>query len=134
MKLSDYRKVYYEFSGKLSDIVRQLAFAGIAVIWVFKQEAKPVAKIPDAMLVPLVLLVLSLTGDLLHYVASTFIWGTFSRYHERKLKRPLEDPDLTAPRYFNWPALFFLCAKSILLVGAYVFLSRYLFGIWLASI
>lgn len=35
MTLSDYLASYYELSGKASDVSRQLAFAGIAVIWVF---------------------------------------------------------------------------------------------------
>ena len=38
MKLSDYRETYYEFSGKASDVTRQLAFAGIAIVWIFKIE------------------------------------------------------------------------------------------------
>ncbi len=47
MKLSDYRETYYEFSGKLSDVSRQLSFAGIALIWLFKLDSTPVPKVPD---------------------------------------------------------------------------------------
>lgn len=36
MQLKDTRESYQFFSGKASEIVRQLGFAGIAVIWVFK--------------------------------------------------------------------------------------------------
>ena len=36
--VEDYRQTFYEFSGKVSDITRQLAFAAIAVIWLFKKD------------------------------------------------------------------------------------------------
>src|SRR6478672_3157292 len=36
MKLSKYRETGEYFSGKASEIVRQLILAGIAIIWVFK--------------------------------------------------------------------------------------------------
>jgi len=38
MNLQDYRDDFYTYSGKASDISRQLAFAGIAIIWIFKKE------------------------------------------------------------------------------------------------
>ena len=38
MKIHELRSTYYEASGKVSDISRQLAFAGIAVIWVLRVE------------------------------------------------------------------------------------------------
>jgi hypothetical protein len=36
--VADYQKDSYEFSGKASEISRQLAFAAIAVIWLFKTD------------------------------------------------------------------------------------------------
>jgi hypothetical protein len=33
-----YRQDFYDFSGKASDASRQLAFAAIAVIWLFKTD------------------------------------------------------------------------------------------------
>lgn len=134
MKLSKYKEDYYFFTGKVSDIVRQLAFAGIAVIWVFKQDSKPLPKIPDAMLLPLALLVLALAADLLQYSIAALIWGRFHRYHEKELIDKTEDPDLTAPGYYNWPALFLIFMKSTLVVIAYILLLRYVLGIWIASV
>ena len=37
MKLSEIRVAYEELSGKLSEINRQLCFAGFAVIWIFNE-------------------------------------------------------------------------------------------------
>ena len=36
MKLSEIRKAYEELSGLLSKISRQLAFAGIGIVWLFR--------------------------------------------------------------------------------------------------
>jgi len=35
MKLKEYKADFYELSGKASEINRQIAFAGIAIIWIF---------------------------------------------------------------------------------------------------
>ena len=35
-KIEDYREDFYFFTGKASEVNRQLAIAGIAVIWIFK--------------------------------------------------------------------------------------------------
>lgn len=78
MKLSDYSKTYYEFSGKTSDIARHLAFAGIALVWIFKTGAAPATKIPQELHIPTILLALTLAFDLLQYFAGTAIWGIFN--------------------------------------------------------
>lgn len=38
MKLSEIRDAYEEISGKLSDINRQLCFAGFAIIWILIRQ------------------------------------------------------------------------------------------------
>lgn len=89
MKLSDYQKAYYEFSGKASDVARQLAFAGIALIWIFRVERPQAPRLPEQLLLPSALLVLALGADLLHYIVKTIIWGRFCRKEEKKLKLSL---------------------------------------------
>ena len=46
-KLSEFKEDYYHFTGKLSDINRQIAFAGIALIWVFKKGKEVNFQIDD---------------------------------------------------------------------------------------
>ena len=53
MKLKDCREAYYNNSGKLSDIVRYLAFAGITLIWSLRGGVL----IPIAMKLPFFLLI-----------------------------------------------------------------------------
>ena len=45
--LKDYRADFYTFTGKASDITRQLAFAGIALIWIFKTDRTGTFRYPS---------------------------------------------------------------------------------------
>lgn len=86
MKLKDARDNYYFYTGKASELVRQLGLAGIAVIWLFKKEVAGVPKIPEELLLPLVLIVLGLALDLLQYVSASIIWGVFQRWKEKRVE------------------------------------------------
>jgi hypothetical protein len=73
-----YLKDFYELSGKASDISRQLAFAAIAVVWLFKTDT-PTGQItiPPDLIWPGILIVAALAADLLQYVAgSLFMLAT----------------------------------------------------------
>ncbi len=124
MKLRDAREFYGYNSGKLSDIVRQLGFAGIALIWVFTMRSSDGEKIPQGLLGPGILIVLALSLDFLQYCSATLAWGAYSRYKERDGTK--EDAEFTAPRWINWPALFFFCLKVVVIGVAYGFLLVYL--------
>ncbi|HPL68020.1 MAG TPA: hypothetical protein PLG94_15920 [Smithellaceae bacterium] len=131
MKLSQYRADYYFFSGRTSELVRQFAFAGIALVWIFKTGPADFYKIPEKMIYAAGFMAACLMADLLHYVWSTFIWGNFHWRTERKLLREQasdKDPDIGAPRWFNRPALFFFCSKIILLAVGYTFIGIYIVG------
>ena len=84
MKLSDCRETFYEFSGKLSDNARKLAFAGIAIVWIFKQGENSLYTIPDPLKAVMLMFVISLSLDLLHYIWQTIVWGRFYTYKENK--------------------------------------------------
>jgi hypothetical protein len=127
MKIADYRADYYAFSSKASEISRQLSFAGIALVWVFKpKDAAPTA-IPPELLWPAGLFVLALGLDLLHAAYGTFVWGFFSRYHE---KRHIgSDQELDSPAWFNWPTLFFFWGKISAVIAGYVVALVYIWGL-----
>lgn len=105
MKLVDARNAYYEFSGKVSDISRALALAGIALIWVFKIDSKDGPHVPHELILPAFVLVLALSADFLHYVVATFAWGMYHRYKEKK--GATEKDQFLAPRWINWPTTLF---------------------------
>ena len=124
MKLKDARDNYYFHSGKTSDLIRQLGLAGIAVIWVFKFSSSAPPKIPQDLLLPLLLIVFGLTCDLLQYAVAAAIWGFYQRKKEKS--GISEDIDFKAPRQLNWPAIAFFWVKVVAIVLAYCLLLRYL--------
>ena len=131
MKLSGYKKDYQWFSGKASDVARHLAFAGIAIIWIFRIEGKETPSIAEGLILPLILFALALAADLLHYIIATITWGSFHRYHEKRLKGKRRDPDVTAPKYLNWPAIFLFGLKLASVIAAYVLMITYMWHMWI---
>ncbi len=121
MKLADTRENYYAMSGKVSEIVRQLALAGIAVIWIFKRDVNGEVRVSRLLLVAGILIVLSLICDLLQYYVATRIWDEFNLRKEKELESgtpppgttppeeyDLEEVDFEAPDDINkWPKRFF---------------------------
>jgi len=125
MKLSGFKKDYQELSGKASDVARQLSFAGIAVIWIFKVSEGQSLKLPPDLILPTLLLCSALACDLMQYVSGAIIWGIFHRYYEIKTKHSQEDPDLTASPYLNWPAIAFFYLKLLGVILSYIFIISY---------
>lgn len=126
MNLSDYRNDYYQFSSKTSEIARQLSFAGIALVWVFKVGESP-ASIPEELVLPAGLFVLALALDLLHAAYGTFVWGAFAWWKERQGIDP--EADFDAPGWFNWPSLLFFWSKVGVVMFAYVQALSYISGL-----
>jgi hypothetical protein len=84
MNLQGYRETFYTFSGKTSDLTRQLAFAAIAIIWIFKSDVAGRFNLPAALVCPGVFVVLALIFDLAQYCAASIIWRRFYRAKERE--------------------------------------------------
>ena len=129
MKLSKFKEDSYWFSAKASDIARQLAFAGIAIIWIFKVTDRDILNIPDALVLPTILFSISLACDLLQYITGTIIWSIFHRCHEKKSETGT-DPEITASPYLNYPNWILFALKIMLVFWAYIEILIYLFGIW----
>src|SRR5262245_49460778 len=83
MKLPGYRETFYVYSGKASDICRQLAFAGIAVIWLFKKDVVGQPTLPIELIWSGVFIVLSLVADVFQYVLASIVWRLFYRAKEK---------------------------------------------------
>ena len=124
MKLENIRDNYKYYSQKISDIIRQLGFAGIALIWIFKNVDGDRQFIPADLLLPTLFIVISLCLDLFHYISGTLIWGIYNR--KKELKDTKEGDIFLAPNYINWTTLFFFWSKIIVMVVAYIFILKYL--------
>jgi hypothetical protein len=73
---------------------------------------------------PAIILVSTLTLDLLQYCWGTLVWGAFARHYEKP--GTSEEQDLDAPRWFNWPTLACFWTKLAAVVCAYGLLLNFL--------
>jgi len=124
VRLEDCREAYYSHSTTASEVNRNLAFAALAVVWIFRLEQTAPTLLPTALIWPTILAVLSLGLDLLQYVTSAAIWGIYTRYKERS--RISGKTEFLAPRQTNWPGLAFFWGKIGSLIIAYVLLLKFL--------
>jgi hypothetical protein len=125
MNLKDARDNYYFYSGKTSDIIRQLALAGIALIWLYKVDQGGQEKIPVELHDPVILIVLTLTLDLLQYAIATAIWGVYQRRKENS--GTTAGIDFVAPPSINYPTIFLFWSKVVCVLSAYVILLQHIY-------
>lgn len=125
MKLEKFKDESYEFSKLTSDLVRQFAFAGIAIIWLFKFEKPQDQLIPKELIVPLLSFVMTLACDLLQYLIPTIIWTVFFRYYEKKFKGNTEK-EIKANPILIFPGWLFFIFKIILLSIGFIFIIKFL--------
>ena len=72
MKLEEIRKAYEDLSSSLSSVVRQINFAGIAIVWIF--VGKETGTVPQHLYNACTFLVISIILDVLQYLVGTFSW------------------------------------------------------------
>jgi hypothetical protein len=112
---------YQESSQRTSENVRQLAFAALAAVWIFKPaDVSGRWGWPRPLVAAGVLATAALIFDFAQYFVNTAAWGWFHRRKE-KAGTGLHEEILT-PRWMNWPATLFFWLKAGALVSAYVLL------------
>lgn len=124
VKLEEARDAYYTHSGTASSVCRQASFAGIAIIWIFKNENAGVFTLPETLLCPTLFLLLSLLSDLLQYMYSSAASGVFHRNMEKKHGVDYTG-DVFMPKQLNWPTNLFFWGKLVFLVFGYVLLINH---------
>lgn len=128
--VDDYKKDYEYFTGKASEISRSLAFAGIALIWIFKTTSEDGSfEIPSLLIAPLIWLGSTLILDLFQYISGGLIWLIYYRLKERQInkKKIAADDDIKAPRILPLIIHLFYWSKLVAIVVAYILLLRFLY-------
>ena len=122
MKLKEARDIYYERSGKVSDLTRQLAFAGIAVVWIYKVGPEAHPSVAPSFLIPLILFAVTLLFDFLQAVSGAGVWGAFARVREKRCGSSTDVEIGDAPDAINWFPIFFFWSKVVVLLWGFGFL------------
>ncbi|MGO1003927.1 hypothetical protein [Lysobacter sp. CA196] len=127
MNLADLQRAKDTNTAKASDVVRQFAFAGIAVVWLLR-SADAAEPIPTALIPALALFGIALTCDLLQYVVGSVIWTT---YYRMKLKQNIsETTEFQELWFITLPTYTLFAVKIILSIAAWAFVAYYLAGNW----
>jgi len=126
MKLKDCRDSYYEFSGKASELGRNISLAGLALIWAFRVTRGEESMIPPIMRWAGIFLILALFLDFLQYLFATIIWGSYHRYKEKHNTK--EEDYFLAPIWFNYPMLISFSLKMLAVLLGSILLVAVMFN------
>lgn len=131
MKLREIRNDYERYSTRVSDINRQLIFAGIAIVWLFRVSNNDGNTVfPIGLYPTLFFFILSFGADILQYTIQSILWFGFywnRKYKNRKLeKKDVEDIIVKEPEWPNLIPWGFWIAKVVCTIIAYCKLGIYL--------
>jgi hypothetical protein len=125
MKRKECFEEYAVYTGKTSDIVRQLAFAGFALIWLFKSDVAELGPVVPREFAPAATLLLgALVADFLQYGIAAGSWHWFKLKLIRD-KTP-DEKELEPADWLYRPAEILFYMKAGLLLLAYVLLLSHL--------
>lgn len=124
MRLTDAWKIFDDRSGRASDVNRQLAFAAIAIVWVFRGAEGSSLAIPDLLLWAGLFSAFALGADLLQYIMASLFWGAYARHKERKGVGTEER--FMAPWALNLPAWILFVAKLLGVIASYCLIATFL--------
>ena len=127
VKIAELRDTYYEATDKVSELVRQLSLAGIAVVWILRTgDHSGGIKYSSELLRPLVFFVGSLSCDLLQYSYKSAVWGLLNRYYWRRHHDNKADVQVS-PKW-NWLTLILFWFKVLLVIIGYVYLLNFMWS------
>lgn len=107
-------------------MARQLAFAGIAVIWIFTNNDDSGVSLPSSLLWPALLFVSALASDFLQYISLSIVWFLFTRHKEKQLGADFEGAFSWSSK-LNYPGYAFFWLKCALVLIGYVLLGWYIY-------
>jgi hypothetical protein len=123
VKLADVRSAYEELTGTASSLVRQLAFAGIGLIWAFRLPSGE-RLLPGELVFPAFTIVAALSLDFVQYVVQGLSWAVY--YRVKEWKGIGAEEEFEAPSALNWLPWTFWALKVTAIAIAYISLGTYL--------
>lgn len=128
--LDYYLEQFYTLTGKASDINRNLALAGIAIIWIFRNTNLNEKLLPEILICPLIYFITSLILDLVQYLFSGLSVKFFHRIKERKFIEgkisEKQASNLLYPQVLENVAWLFFVAKLTTMAIGYYFVYAFL--------
>ncbi len=123
MNLEEIRKSYEELSGSLSSVVRQINFAGIAIVWILVGEKSET--LPQQLYNACTFLVISIILDALQYLIGTFSWHMCYLFkHEKNVAD--KDIEVQESEWVNVIPWLCIYAKTIITAIGYWYIFSFL--------
>lgn len=119
--LRDAHEIHRGNHEEASKIMRQLGFAGVAIVWIFRT---PEMGIPQGLSAPLFLIVIALACDLFQYLWHSLAWHYFIRKHHKN--NALPEDVFEYPTSIDYPAHILWLLKMILISISYVLIATHL--------
>lgn len=132
MTLDDLWADVRELTGKLSDVARQAAYAGLAVIWIFKTGDATKYHLDRSLIWAGVFLALALAFDLAQYAGNIALRWRNARHEETTRGVDYKGKDITLPLHINRIPYALFALKVGLVAAGYVVLLNYLLQVLLA--
>jgi hypothetical protein len=121
---------FYEDTGKLSEILRNLCFAGIGLIWIFKNSDNAEHLLPSLLVTPLRFIVLSLAADVMQYIwRAVNIYIHYKILDSKHINKKISDEaieDVIMPDYIPLGTWIFFIGKLVLIIIAYLQIYSFL--------
>jgi hypothetical protein len=121
--LKEWLSDFNDATSKISELVRNFAFAAIGIIWIFKSADLTKNIIPTDLIIPLKFVVIGLSLDLFQYIWKAInVYIFYSIYEYRYDKGILTDNDISDvkfPMYIEIFSWMFFISKIIFIVLAY---------------
>lgn len=125
MKLDEIRKAYEDLSGSLSSVVRQINFAGIAIVWIFVGKETETVSVPQHLYNACTFLVISIILDVLQYLVGTFSWHMCYLFKHKKNVAD-KDTDIHESEWVNVIPWLCIYAKTIVTAIGYGYILSFL--------
>jgi hypothetical protein len=128
MTLDDLWSDVREYTGKLSDVARQAAYAGLAVIWIFKTGDAGKYHLGPSLVWAGALFVTALGCDMAQYAVAIVLRWRHARHIETIKGVDYSGKELGLPARINrWPYALFGMKVVVVAIG-YAMLLCYLWG------
>jgi hypothetical protein len=125
--VGEVREGFYSTTGSVSERVRTLSVAGIAIVWALSQGN--LTQVGALAQTSIVLLVVALLCDFLQYFVQAFIWDTkLSTFEEGKLAM---DREINLSRAWRRPGEVFWILKASFFLAGYVSIAYLVWTQWL---
>jgi hypothetical protein len=130
MKFSKIDEHFAAVTGKASDVIRQLGFAGFAITWVFASvsTAAPTIQrffVPPAFVPAAVCFGLGLVADAVQYVLQAILWRRLHTMADANTTSV--DDEYPVPDTIDvWPQRFFLAKAAFVALGYVLYIAALL--------